>query len=117
MKAAVCKNSTSRGRITRGRRRCGASPSVSIWSWLGLVVAVGACATFANTPEQTVAYERWARCSGSTVTLESISVDGRIRFFYTNPVDRRDVTQCVSEAGRTGPALPPPVGIGPRGGP
>ena len=103
--------------ITRGRRRFAASPSVSVWPWLCLALAVGACATFANTPEQTVAYERWAHCSGPTVTLESISVDGQIRFFYTNPVDRRDVPQCVSEAGRTGPALPPAVGIGPRGGP
>ena len=103
--------------ITRGQRHFSASPSVAVWPWLGLALAVGACATLANTPEQTLAYERWAHCSGPTVTLESISVDGQIRFFYTNPVDRRDVPQCVSEAGRTGPALPPAVGIGPRGGP
>jgi len=80
--------------------------------WFCLALALGACATLANTPEQSLAYERWARCSGPTVTLDWISVDGQIRFLYTNPADRRDVVQCLSEAGRTGPPLPPPWASG-----
>jgi hypothetical protein len=80
-------------------------------------VGLGACATFANTPEQELAYQRWAQCSRPLVSLERVSVDGQIRFFYTNPVDRREVAQCLSDAGRTGPPLPPPVGVAPVGGP
>ena len=86
------------------------------WSFY-LALALGACATLANTPEQNLAYERWAHCSRPSVALQSVSVDGQIAFFYTNPVDTRDVAQCLSDASRTGPSLPPPVGVGPRGGP
>jgi hypothetical protein len=89
----------------------------TVFRWFALALALGGCATLANTSEQNLAYERWAQCSGPTVTLDSISVDGQIRFFHTNPVDRRDVVQCLSEAGRTGSPLPPPVAVGPRGGP
>jgi hypothetical protein len=85
--------------------------------WFCLALAVGACATLANTPEQNLAYERWAQCSGPSVTLDWVSVDGQIRFLYTTPVDQRDVVQCLSDAGRTGLPLPPPLGAGPRGGP
>jgi hypothetical protein len=85
--------------------------------WFCLAFALGACATLANTPEQNLAYERWAQCSRSTVTLDWVSVDGQIRFLYTSPVDRRDIVQCLSDAGRTGSPLPPPVGVAPRGGP
>ena len=59
--------------------------------WLCLASGVGACATLANTPEQNLAYECWAQCSRSTVTLDWVSVDGQSRFLYTNPVDRRDI--------------------------
>jgi len=85
--------------------------------WFCLALALGACATFANTPQQNLAHERWAQCSHSLVTLDRVSVDGQIRFLYTNPVDRRDVVQCLSDAGRAGPPLPPPVGVAPVGGP
>jgi hypothetical protein len=85
--------------------------------WLCLALTLGACAAFANTPQQNLAYERWAQCSRGLVTLDRVSVDGQIRFFYTNPVDRRDVAQCLSDAGRAGPPLPPPVGVAPVGGP
>jgi hypothetical protein len=84
--------------------------------WFYLALALGACATLANTPEQNLAYERWAQCSRPSVTLQWVSVDGQITFLYANPVDRRDVVQCLSDAGRIGPPLPPPVGVGPRGG-
>ena len=88
----------------------------AIFRWLCLALALGACAALANTPEQNLAYERWAQCSRSSVTLKSVSVDGQIGFHYTNPVDERDVIQCLSDAGRTGRPLPPPVGFQPKGG-
>ena len=84
--------------------------------WFCLALALGACATFANTPEQNLAYERWAHCTHPSVTLRSVSVDGQIVFLYTNPADGRDVVQCLSDAGGTGPPLPPPVGVAPKGG-
>ena len=90
--------------------------TIAVSRWFYLALALGACATLANTPEQNLAYERWPKCSRSSVTLQSVSIDGQITFFYANPVDGRDVAQCLSDAGRTGPPLPPPVGVGPRGG-
>src|SRR5262249_52558430 len=73
----------------------GMTSAVSRWFYLAL--ALGACAALANTPEQNLAYERWAQCSRPSVTLQSISVDGEIAFFYTTPADRRDVVQCLSD--------------------
>ena len=88
--------------------------TVSWWLWLALTL--GACATLANTPQQNLAYGRWAQCSRPTVTLEGVSVDGQITFLYTNRVDQRDVVQCLSDAGGAGAPLPPPVSVAPRGG-
>ena len=85
--------------------------------WFCLALTLGACGGIVNTPEQNLAYERWARCSRPLVSLEWVSVSGQIRFFYSNPADGRDVVQCLSDAGQTGPPLPPPVGVRPAGGP
>ena len=88
----------------------------AVLGWFCLVFALGACATLANTPQQDLAYGRWAQCSRPFVTLMSVSVDGQIGFLYTNPTDQRDVVDCLRDAGRTGPPLPPPVGVRPPGG-
>jgi hypothetical protein len=85
--------------------------------WFCLALALGACATLANTPDQNLAYERWAQCSRPFVTLQWVSVDGQIGFLYTNPADGRDVVECLGDAGRAGPPLPRPVGFRPAGGP
>jgi hypothetical protein len=82
-----------------------------------LAVALGACATAANTPQQNLAYERWARCAVAYVQLEGISLDGRITFQFSNSTDRNAVVQCLAEAGRTGSPLPEPVPVRPPGGP
>lgn len=84
--------------------------------WFSLALALGACAT-ANTPQQDLAYERWARCVSPYVTLQWVSPDGQIGFMVGNPADVRDVSQCLTEASRTGPSLPPPVAVRPPGGP
>jgi hypothetical protein len=81
-----------------------------------LVLALGACAT-ANTPQQNLAYERWAKCAVAYVQLERVGVDGRITFEFSNSADRLRVAQCLAEAGRGGPPLPEPIAVGPRGGP
>jgi len=79
-------------------------------------LALGACAT-ANTPQQNLAYERWARCNSAYVQLQGIDVDGRITFMFTSSSDRQEVFRCLAEAGRTGPPLPEPQGVRPPGGP
>jgi hypothetical protein len=104
----------------RRRRTCGLLGTRRMTSavsrWFCLALALGACAALANTPEQNLGYERWAKCSRPAVTLRGVSVDGQIGFLYTDPADQRDVVQCLSDAGRTGPPLPPPVGFQPKGG-
>lgn len=82
---------------------------------LALALAAGACAT-ANTPLQTLAYERWARCNAPYVQLERVDADGRITFLSTNPSARAEVLQCLADAGRSGPRLPEPLTVRPAGG-
>jgi hypothetical protein len=82
----------------------------------GLALALGACAT-ANTPQQSLAYERWATCAVAYVQLERIGVDGRITFEFSNSSARLQVVQCLADAGRAGPPLPEPIAVAPRGGP
>ena len=82
----------------------------------GLALALGACAT-ANTPQQTLAYERWARCGSAYVQLERIDVDGRITFQHASSAERESVFRCLAEAGRGSAALPEPRAVRPPGGP
>ena len=76
---------------------------------------LGACA-IANTPQQDLAYARWAKCNSTSATLDRVSLDGGITFRYTGPGDREAIVQCFAEAGRTGQPLPEPVGYRPVGG-
>jgi hypothetical protein len=80
-----------------------------------LTLALGACAS-GNTPQQNLAYERWAQCGSSYVQLERIEVDGRITFLDTNSATRQEVLRCLAEAGRNGPPLPEPRTVRPPGG-
>jgi hypothetical protein len=84
---------------------------------LCLALAVGACATAANTPQQDLAYERWAKCRVAYVQLQDVSVDGRIGFLFTGAADRETVLRCLADAGRTGTPLPEPWTTRPPGGP
>ena len=76
---------------------------------------LGAC-VIANTPQQELAYERWAKCNSTSATLDRVRLDGGITFRYTGPGDREAIVQCFAEAGRTGQPLPEPVGYRPVGG-
>jgi hypothetical protein len=80
-----------------------------------LAATLGACA--ANTPQQALAYERWARCNAPYVSLEGIGVDGQITFQFSNSAARDETFRCLAEAGRSGPPLPAPRGVRPPGGP
>jgi len=81
----------------------------------GVTLLLGACA-IANTPQQDLAYTRWAQCN-SSAQLERVDLDGRITFRFTSPGGREEIAKCLAEAGRTGPPLPEPVGLGLPGGP
>ena len=78
---------------------------------------LGACA-IANTPQQDLAYARWAKCNSSSfpVELERVDLDGQITFWFSSPRGQ-EVLQCLAEADRTGPPLPQPVGVCPPRGP
>jgi hypothetical protein len=81
-----------------------------------VALALGACAT-ANTPQQNLAYDRWARCSSAYVQVERVDLDGRITFLFSNDADREQALQCLAGASQTGPPLPAPVTVRPTGGP
>jgi hypothetical protein len=82
----------------------------------GCALFLGACA-IANTPQQDLAYARWAKCNAPYVSLDRVDVDGRITFTFSSEGTRQEVLQCLAEAGRTGPPLPTPVGVPPPSGP
>jgi len=82
----------------------------------GLAIFLGACA-IANTPQQDLAYARWAKCSAPYVSLERVDLDGRITFKISNEGSRQLVLQYLAEAGRTGSPLPEPVAVYPPSGP
>jgi hypothetical protein len=82
----------------------------------GLTLLVGACA-LANTPQQELAYARWAQCRTLTGELLRIDLDGRITFRSSTAGGRQEVLQCLAAAGRSGPPLPEPIGVGFPGGP
>lgn len=81
----------------------------------GVTLFLAACAT-ANTPQQDLAYTRWAKCN-SSAQLERVDLDGRITFRFTSPGSREEILRCLAEAGRTGSSLPTPVSLGLPGGP
>ena len=83
----------------------------------GLAIFLGACATIANTPQQDLAYARWAKCNSSfPVVLERVDLDGRITFWLSNGRSH-EVLQCLAAANHTGPLLPEPLGVCPPKGP
>ncbi len=91
-------------------------PRIRVAACVGLILVIGACAT-ANTPQQDLAYERWAKCGTRFVQLDRVDLDGRILFTFTDSSGRQAVLQCLAEAGRTGPPLPEPRANRPPGGP
>jgi hypothetical protein len=84
--------------------------------FLALSLTLGACAV-ANTPQQNLAYERWAKCNTAYANLQYVDLDGQMTVRISNTSTAQDVSQCLAEAGRGGPPLPPPVFVRPPGGP
>src|SRR5262245_25527639 len=75
-----------------------------------------ACTT-ANTPQQNLAYERWAKCRSPFVQLERVDLDGRITFRFSDASGRQEVLECLAEADRVGPPLLERRAVGLPGGP
>jgi hypothetical protein len=85
---------------------------------LTCLAVVTGCASLANTDAQRVAEQRWRACQRKVafVQIDSIDLDGRIRFRHVAPTDRVAMLQCLSDANQTAPRLPEPVAIQePRG--
>ena len=76
-------------------------------------MAMSACASLGNTPEQELAYARWAACARSSILLEIDRVEpsGRIWFSYFLESERQTIVACLLKAEQGGPNLPPPVGV------
>src|SRR2546426_8606952 len=55
----------------------------------GFALFLRACA-ITNTPQQDLAYARWAKCNAPYISLEWVDLDGRITFrFSTEGGDRK----------------------------
>jgi hypothetical protein len=67
-----------------------------------LALVLEAC-TIANTPQQDLAYARWAQCDAPFARLQRVDLDGRITFQFTNASERQTILQCLADADRTGP--------------
>jgi hypothetical protein len=92
------------------QRRTPATLKAAVDGLCGFTLFLGACA-LANTPQQDLAYARWAKCNSQSGQLLRIDVDGRITFRVTSPGGQQDILRCLAEAERTGPPLPEPVAV------
>ena len=80
-----------------------------------LALVLGACA--ANTAQQNLAYDRWAKCEAPYTQLERVDLDGRITFLASSSSGMEDVLRCLADADRGGQRLPGAVATRPQGGP
>ena len=78
-----------------------------------VALAVSACTGGGkNTPEQDLAYARWAACAPPQSTLlaiDRVEPNGRIWFSYFLESDRQAVVACLNKANEGGTRLPEPV--------
>ena len=77
----------------------------SVVGWCGCALFLGACA-IANTPQQDLAYARWAKCNSAfPVVLERVDLNGQITFWLSDGRSQ-EVLQCPAAANRTGHCFP-----------
>ncbi|MCI0548281.1 MAG: hypothetical protein L0027_13475 [Candidatus Rokubacteria bacterium] len=111
-----------RGNRTVRERASGPRPRPlskgSPWAAALAALAIGGC-TFATTPAQDLAYQRWAECRSPTsgAQLGQIDAAGRIRFQALTH-ERQEILGCLARASAAGPPLPDPIATaGREGGP
>ena len=86
---------------------------------IALTVVFAGCAGLKNTPQQDLAYARWAACEPQSglVDIDRVEPNGRIWFTFYNESDRLKVVDCLAKAPPSGDSLPTPVAtIRGRGG-
>jgi len=83
-----------------------------VWPWPWLVCAAG-CAGLKNTPEQDLAYARWAACEprSGLADIDRVEPSGRIWFTYYMESERLKVVECLEKAPSSGASLPSPVAV------
>ena len=80
---------------------------------IGLALVLAGCASLKNTPQQDLAYSRWAKCeppSGLT-DIDRVEPNGRIWFTFYNESERLKVVECLAKAPPSGETLPTPVAV------
>jgi len=80
---------------------------------IALAFALGGCAGIKNTPQQDLAYARWAACEPSSglIDIDRVEPNGRIWFTFYNESERQKVVECLAKAPPGGESLPTPVGV------
>lgn len=80
---------------------------------MGLALALAGCAGLKNTPEQDLAYTRWAACKPQSglADIDRVEPTGRIWFTYYTESDRLKVVECLAKEPPNGPSLPTAVGV------
>jgi hypothetical protein len=78
-----------------------------------LALAVAGCAGMKNTPEQDLAYARWAACEprSGLIDIDRVEPSGRIWFTYYNDSDRLQAIACLTKVPAGSPSLPDPVAV------
>jgi hypothetical protein len=76
-----------------------------------LMCLVSGCAGLADTPEQNVALSRWTACHARVTgtDLHTVSLDGRISFWYSGGGEGQSMLECLRQTATTGPSLPEPI--------
>jgi len=88
----------------------------SIESWcavMALALAFWGCAGFKNTPQQDLAYARWAACEppSGLIDIDRVEPSGRIWFTFYSESERQKVVECLAKAPPSGESLPSPVAV------
>jgi hypothetical protein len=78
---------------------------------IAVTIVLAGCAGVKNTPQQDLAYARWASCEPSSglIDIDRVEPNGRIWFTFYNESERLKVVDCLAKA--SGESLPTPVAV------
>jgi len=101
---------------TRDGENVAVNRNLSTGSWcavIALALAIGGCAGLKNTPQQDLAYARWAACEppSGLIDIDRVEPSGRIWFTFYNESERQKVVECLAKAPPSGESLPSPVAV------
>jgi hypothetical protein len=83
------------------RRRLVSTPMI-------VALLMVACSPVTNTPAQDEAWRRWEACRSQVPgsDIRSVQIDGRIMFWADGTFQGLSMVDCLTRAGKDGPALP-----------